>query len=130
MKRREEADVRAVVDPATVLAMQAGVEQIDVDPGVVDYCVALAAATRTHPAVEVGASPRGSLALVLLARAGAVLDGRDYVIPEDVKAIATAALSHRLTLTPQSWAGGMGAADVVETVLNRVAGPTTTRTER
>ena len=127
VRQREEASVEAVVDPATVLAMQAGVEQVQVDPDVVGYCVDLAAASRRHDAVEVGASPRGSLALVLVARARAVLDGRDYVLPEDVKQIAVSALAHRLTLTPQSWAGGTAPADVVNTLLARVAGPTSTR---
>ena len=105
-RQQEETSVRAVVDPPTVLAMQAGVEQVDVDPDVVRYCVALASATRQHPSVEVGASPRGSLALLLVARARAVLDGRDFVTPEDVKQVAVAALAHRITLNPQTWASG------------------------
>ncbi|HEY9291827.1 MAG TPA: MoxR family ATPase, partial [Microlunatus sp.] len=87
-RRREEAPVSTVVDAATVLAMQAGVEQVAVDRDVIGYCVDLTAGTRDHPAVEVGASPRGSLALMLVSRARAVIDGRDYVTPEDVKAIA------------------------------------------
>lgn len=122
-RRREETSVRARVDPATVLAMQAGVEAVEVDPDVVDYCVALAASTRTHDAVEVGASPRGSLGLVLVARALAVLDGRAYVTPEDVKEIAVATLAHRLTLTPQTWASGVQATDVVRSLLAQVPGP-------
>ena len=103
--------------------MQAGVETVDVDPDIVDYCVALAAGTRSHPAVEVGASPRGSLALLLVARALAVLDGRDFVTPEDVKEIAVSALAHRITLNPQTWASGTRAADVVRVVLGQVPGP-------
>ena len=99
-RRREETAVAAVVDPRPCCAMQAGVEQVAVDPDVVRYCVALAAATRAHPAVEVGASPRGSLALLLVARALAVLAGRDFVTPEDVKDVAVAALAHRITLNP------------------------------
>ncbi|MGI8457885.1 MAG: AAA family ATPase [Propionibacteriaceae bacterium] len=126
-RRREESVVATVVDPATVLAMQAGVEQVDVDPDIVAYCVDLAAASRQHTDVEVGASPRGSLALVLVARARAVLAGRDYVTPEDVKAIAVSALAHRLSLTPQSWAGGTLAADVVRELLGRVPGPSSAR---
>lgn len=122
-RRREETSVRARVDPATVLAMQAGVEAVEVDPDVVDYCVALASSTRTHAAVEVGASPRGSLGLVLVARALAVLDGRAYVTPEDVKEIAVATLAHRLTLSPQTWASGVQAADVVTSLLAQVPGP-------
>ncbi len=122
-RRHEETSVAAVVDPTTVLAMQAGVETVAVDPDIVDYCVALAASTRRHPAVEVGASPRGSLALVLVARALAVLSGRDFVTPEDVKAIGVPALAHRLTLNPQTWASGVQPTDVVESLLAQVPGP-------
>ena len=122
-RRTEEASVEPVVDSATVLAMQAGVELVDVDPDIVSYCVAVAASTRRHPGVEVGASPRGSLALLLVSRALAVLSGRDFVLPEDVKEIAVAALAHRITLTPQTWASGLQAADVVRTQLDQVPGP-------
>jgi MoxR-like ATPase len=126
-RRHEAAPVRTVVDAPTLLAMQAGVEAVTVDPDVVRYCVDLAAATRGHAAVEVGASPRGSQALVLVARALAVLSGRDFVAPEDVKAVAVPALAHRLTLTPQTWAAGVQPQDVVRGVLDRVPGPTTAR---
>ena len=115
--------VSAVVDAGTVRRMQAGVETVNVDPDIVDYCVALAAGTRRHPAVEVGASPRGSLALLLVSRARAVLRGRDFVLPEDVKEVAVAALAHRITLNPQTWATGVLASDVVATVLAQVPGP-------
>jgi len=126
-RRHEAADVRTIVDAATLLAMQAGVEAVAVEPDVVRYCVDLAAATRAHDAVELGASPRGSQALVLVARALAVLAGRDFVTPEDVKAVAVPALAHRLTLTPQTWASGMQSQDVVTRVLDSVPGPATTR---
>jgi len=122
-RRTEEANVNAIVDPGRVLAMQAGVEAVQVDPDIIRYCVDLASSTRRHPAVEVGASPRGSQALVLVARALAVLSGRDYVTPEDVKAIAVSALAHRLTLTPQSWATGLQPSDVIGTLLDQVPGP-------
>ena len=124
-RRQEETTVRPVVDPQTLLAMQAGVEAVEVDPDVLAYCVDLAAGTRAHPSVEVGASPRGSQSLVLVARAMAVLDGRDYVAPEDVKAIAVSALAHRLTLTPQTWASGIAPAAIVQALLETVAGPAT-----
>jgi MoxR-like ATPase len=125
-RRREEASVDPVVDPETVLAMQAGVEAVDVDPDVVRYCVDLAASTRQHPAVELGASPRGSQSLVLVARSLAVLSGRDFVTPEDVKEIAVSALAHRLTLTPQTWATGLQPSDVIGTLLAQVPGPAVT----
>ncbi|KGM08298.1 ATPase, partial [Cellulomonas bogoriensis 69B4 = DSM 16987] len=129
-RRREEAPVRTVVDAATLLAMQAGVEAVHVDPDVVGYCVDLAAATRSHDSVEVGASPRGSQALVLVARALAVLSGRNFVAPEDVKTVAVAALAHRITLTPATWAAGVAAEDVVREVTARVPTPATTREDR
>ncbi|MDD9205084.1 MoxR family ATPase, partial [Georgenia sp. 10Sc9-8] len=124
-RRREAADVARVVGPDEVLGMQAGVEAVGVDPDVLRYCVDLAAATRGHEAVEVGASPRGSQALVLVARALAVLDGRDYLLPEDVKAVAVPALAHRLTLTATSWASGVQAEQVVTALLRSVPTPTT-----
>lgn len=123
-RRREETSVGTVVDSPTLLAMQAGVEAVDVDKDVMRYCVDLATATRLHSAVEVGASPRGSLALMLVSRAAAVLAGRDYVVPEDIKEVAVSALAHRLTLTPQAWAGGTQAEDIVSVLLDEVAGPT------
>jgi MoxR-like ATPase len=126
VRRRQEAvDVPTVVDAATVRRMQAGVEHVDVDPDVAAYCVALAAATRTHSAVEVGASPRGSLALLLVGRALAVLDGRTVVLPEDVKAAAPAVLEHRLTLGVQTWSGTVTPATVVQEVLATVPTPAT-----
>ncbi len=87
--------------------------------------MALAAATRTHSAVEVGASPRGSLALLLVARALAVLDGRGTVLPEDVKQVAPAVLAHRLSLGVQTWNGTVTAASVVADVLRTTPAPTT-----
>lgn len=124
-RRREEAPVTRVVDARTLLAMQAGIEEVRVDADIVRYCVNLAAATRGHESVEVGASPRGSQALMVVARALAVLSGRRFVAPEDVKAVAVAALSHRITLTAATWAAGVAAEDVVRDVLARVPGPST-----
>ncbi|MGC3953319.1 MAG: MoxR family ATPase [Propionicimonas sp.] len=126
-RQQEAAPVSQVIDAATVLALQAGVEALPVDPDVIAYCVDLAAATRRHPALEVGASPRGSQNLVLLARAVAALDGRDYVLPEDVKRVAVPVLAHRLTLTPTAWASGHRPEAVVEELLGSVAGPATVR---
>jgi MoxR-like ATPase len=129
-RRHEEVEVARVVDPQTLLAMQAGVEHVAVDRDVLRYCVDLAAATRRHPAVEVGASPRGTQALVLVARGAAVLSGRGFVTPEDVKSIAVPALAHRLTLTPQAWAQGTQPEAVVTSLLDQVAGPTSAPSAR
>ncbi len=122
-RRQEAAPVARVVDAETLLAMQAAVERVRVDPDVVGYCVDLAAASRRHDAVEVGASPRGSQTLVLVARALAVLSGRRFVAPEDVKEVAVPVLAHRITLTPAAWASGVVPEDVVRQVVGQVAGP-------
>jgi MoxR-like ATPase len=122
-RRRERADVTPVVDAETLTRMQSGVETVTVDGDVVRYCVDLAEATRSHSAIAVGASPRGSQALLLMGRSLAVIAGRDFVLPEDVKRVAVAVLAHRLSLTTQSWAAGTNAADLVAEIVERVPGP-------
>ncbi len=126
-RKREETSVRQVVERGALTAMQAGVEELPVDPDIVGYCVDLVAASRAHAAVEIGASPRGAISLVLVARARAVLGGRDFVTPEDVKAVAVPVLAHRMTLTAQSWASGLSAQDVVVGLLDAVPTPATAR---
>lgn len=126
-RQTERADVSAVVSPQDLLAMRAGVEAVPVDRDIARYCVELTAATRHHSAVDVGASPRGSQALMLLSRARAVIEGRSYVTPEDVKAIAIPALAHRLTLTANTWATGLKSESVVAELLTTVPGPATVR---
>src|SRR5690349_10456071 len=122
-RRQEEAEVPAVVDAATLLGMQAAMEEVVVETSVGGYIVALTAATRAHPNVLVGASPRGSLALLLLARAWAALSGRTYVVPEDVKTVAVPALAHRITLRPELWLRRVEPATVVADVLERTPVP-------
>ena len=90
--------------------MQAAVETVTVEESVGRYCVALAAATRDHSQVLMGASPRGALALMLTGRAHAVIHGRDYVVPEDVKAVAPSVLAHRITVRPELWMSDVSAA--------------------
>ncbi|BBE23254.1 MoxR-like ATPase [Arthrobacter sp. MN05-02] len=124
-RRREETSVESVTTADGLLRLQAAAESVGVDDDVIDYAVRLTAATRSHPAVEVGASPRGSQALVLLGRALAVLDGRGFVLPEDVKEGAVAVLAHRLTLTPSSWAQGVAPETVVRDVLAQIPTPST-----
>ncbi len=126
-RRREETEVEPVLDAARVRRLQHGVEQVAVDDDVLRYCVDLASATRAHAAVEVGASPRGAQALVLVGRALAVLDGRDFVLPEDIKECAVPALAHRLTLRPETWTSGVTGVEVVTELLGRVAGPASAR---
>jgi MoxR-like ATPase len=122
-RRQEEATLTAVVDAATLRGMQAALEDVVVEDSIGRYIVALTAATREHPSVLVGASPRGSLALLLLSRARAALAGRDYVIPEDVKAVAVPALAHRITLRPEMWLRRVDPGFVVGEVLAQTPVP-------
>ncbi|GAB3234199.1 MoxR family ATPase [Micromonospora halotolerans] len=122
-RRREEAEIKPVVDSGTLRAMQAALEDVVVEDSIGRYIVALTAATREHPSVLVGASPRGSLALLLLSRVRAVLDNRDYVVPEDVKAVAAPALAHRITLRPEMWLRRVDPSFVVGEVLESTPAP-------
>jgi MoxR-like ATPase len=122
-RQREEQTLRAVADPATLLAMQAAIETVTVDDAITRYCVDLASATRSHAQILVGASPRGALGLLLSARSLAVVRGRDYVVPEDVKAVAHAVLQHRLTLKPELWMSRVTSGTVVTDVLGSVPAP-------
>jgi MoxR-like ATPase len=112
-----------VVDRDTLLAMQRAIEQVHVAESVRVYCVDIVAATRRSPSAAVGASPRGSLALLKLARANAALSGRDYVLPDDVKSVAVPALAHRIVLRPELWVQKVSAEDVVRDVLETVPTP-------
>jgi MoxR-like ATPase len=127
-RRREEVVLPPVTDAAGLLSMQAAVESVEVDPAVGRYCVALVEATRHHDQVLIGASPRGSLGLVLSARALAVLKGRDFVLPEDVKEVAKPVLAHRITVKPELWMTSVSGSTVIEATLDRV--PTPAPTER
>jgi MoxR-like ATPase len=130
--RRQSPDitVAAVVDADGLRAIQAAVERVHVDEDIARYCVDLARATRAASNVAVGASPRGSQSLVLLGRALAALDGRDYVRPDDIKRIGVAVLAHRLTLTPQAWAQGVDPRSIVESVLASTPVPPTVSAAR
>jgi len=122
-RRQEEQRLRAVIDAPTLCAMQEAIERVTVDESVGRYCVELAAATRSHPHTLMGSSPRGSLALMLVARSFAVVAGRDFVIPEDVKAVAVAVLAHRIAVKPELWMSGASGPSVVAAVLGSVATP-------
>ncbi len=123
-RRREDAvSVVPVVSRADLLAMQASLEDIHVAPVVERYIVDLVQATRADHRVGLGASPRGTLALLKLARALAALSRRDFVLPDDVKAMAVPALAHRLVLRPELWAARVSAAQVVEGLLTQVPTP-------
>jgi MoxR-like ATPase len=129
-RRREEVVLDPVTDAAGLAGMQAAVETVEVDESVGRYCVDLAAATRGHADVLTGASPRGSLGLLLTARAFAVMRGRDYVVPEDVKAVAKPVLAHRITVRPELWMTDASGHRVVEQVLGQVPTPATLEGQR
>jgi MoxR-like ATPase len=122
-RRREQVVLEPVVDAATLRRAQLAMENVAVEDSVTGYIVDLVAATREHRHVQVGASPRGSLALLLTARARAVMAGRDYVIPEDVKTVAPAALSHRISLRPELWLRRVDPGEVVAEVCANTPAP-------
>jgi MoxR-like ATPase len=119
----EDIELQAVIDRETLLEMQRAVEAVYVADEIREYCVDLVVATRASQSAAVGASPRGSLALLKLARCRAALNGRDFVLPDDVKAIAVPALAHRLVLRPELWVQRITAEDVVREVLETVPTP-------
>jgi MoxR-like ATPase len=119
----DEVELGPVVDRATLLDLQAAVERVHVSEPIGAYMVDVVRATRDASAIQVGASPRGSLALLKLARAKAAVAGRDFVTPEDVKAVAVPALAHRLTLRPELWVQRISAEDVVRERLETVPTP-------
>jgi len=119
----DEIELSAVVDSATLLSMQRALEQVHVSDAIGGYIVDLVTATRDSKQLAVGASPRGSLALLKLSRAKAAVDGRDFVVPEDVKAVAVPALAHRLTLRPELWVQRIRGEDIVAEALETVPTP-------
>jgi len=123
LRRTDDTFVPPVTTREQVRELQAAVEDVHLDPAIEAYIVEIVASTRTHSQVEIGASPRGSLALLKLSRARAALAGRDFVTPDDVKAVAIPALAHRLILKPDPWIRGVRTPGIVADVLNRTAVP-------
>lgn len=119
-----DVELRPVVTRDLFIAMQRAVEDVHVDPPLIAYALDLVTATRDEPDIAIGASPRGSLALVTLARAWALVRGRDYVGPDDIRTLAIPTLSHRVTLDDEAWVRGTVADDVVRRVIDRVPAPT------
>jgi MoxR-like ATPase len=122
-RQRDEVDIQNITDAQTLLGMRAAVETVFVDPDIENYIARLVHATREDKRVAVGASPRGSLALLKLARAAAALNGRAYVIPDDVKAFIYPALSHRLIMQPEYWMKRQAAHDVLVSILASIPVP-------
>jgi MoxR-like ATPase len=129
-RRQERLDLRAVIDRATFVAMQASLEDVYVSDAVGQYVVAIVRSTRERGTVSVGASPRGTLAVTLAARAVAVLRERDFVTPDDVKTVAVPALAHRVTLRPELWMRGTRPEQVVRECLDSVPAPPPEHSER
>jgi MoxR-like ATPase len=122
-RKEDRLDVLPVLDLARFRAVQRAVEEVELDPALEAYAVELVNATRTDARVEVGASPRGSLALLKLGRARALLSGRDYAIPDDLKGVAVPGLAHRLMIKPEPWIRGVRGGQVVREALDRVPVP-------
>ncbi len=119
----DDYKVEPTMTPEIFLDAQKVVEEVHFDDTIKDYAVELVQKTRTHVLVGLGASPRGSLAILHLSRAKAALAGRDYVIPEDVKSVAVPALSHRLLLKSGTWLAGTKAEEIIRGILDETKAP-------
>jgi len=122
-RRGDDASIEPVTTPEEIRSLQAAIEDVHVEPAIEGYMVDIVAATRAHTQVEVGASPRGSLALLKVSRARAAIAGRDFVTPDDVKAVAMPALAHRIILKPDPWIRGVRTSSVLADVLGQVPVP-------
>lgn len=122
-RREDEIRLRRLTDAGELKAMREAVESVHIDPDVARYIVALVQASRTETRAAAGASPRASLSLLKLSRARAAMEGRDFVIPDDVKFIIREVLIHRLLLKPDMWAVGIAVKNVVEAIVNSVPVP-------
>jgi len=122
-RQEDEVVLTQVIDRMTLLEMQAAVELVHVEPSVGRYMIDIVTATRASTSLAVGASPRGSLALLKLSRCRAALQRRDFVTPDDVKAVAVPALAHRLLLKPELWVQRRSGEDIVRETLETVPTP-------
>jgi MoxR-like ATPase len=122
-RKTEAVEVPTVGTPAAMLDLQRAVEDVELDASVANYIVDLVRSTREDSRSEVGSSPRGSLALQKLSRARALIQGRDFVLPDDVKAFAIAALAHRVIVKPEPWIRGIRGEAVVRAAVERTAVP-------
>lgn len=127
-RQQEEVEIHQVTDAHTLMDMRKTVEAVHVDPDIERYIASLVHATRLDKRVSVGASPRGSLALLKLARANAVLDGRLYTIPDDVKDFCLPALTHRLILEPEFWMKRQAVTDILNGLLREIPVPVIDKT--
>ncbi|MEE8593509.1 MAG: MoxR family ATPase [Candidatus Bipolaricaulota bacterium] len=117
-RKQDEITLDTMSSAEELLAMRAATETVMVHPDLEKYIVSIVASTRKHQNIHVGASPRGSLALIKLARANAAIDGRDFVIPDDVKNFTVQALAHRLILSPELWSKRVTESDIVQSIVS------------
>ena len=122
-RKQDVMIVNKLLEAEQFMELQQLTESVTVVPDILKYIVNIVQATRTHDKLEVGASPRGSLALLALSRASAVFHGRNYVIPEDVKVFAVPALAHRLILKSSEWLGGNVVEEIIEEILSKTVAP-------
>lgn len=122
-RRSDDSQIQMVCEKEKVREMQIAVEGVHMDDAIAEYIVSIVASTRTNSQVEVGASPRGSLALMKLSSALAALRGRDFVLPDDVKAVAVPALAHRLILGADPWVRGVRPEGIIDGVLREIPVP-------
>ncbi|MGI0131589.1 MAG: AAA family ATPase [Thermoplasmata archaeon] len=122
-RKSDDATVPVVLSADQFRAIQRAAEDVTIDPAIEGYVVEVVASTRLDPRAEVGASPRGSLALLKLARARALFEGRDYVVPDDVKSLALPALAHRVLVKPEPWIRGVRGAQIVQGAIDKVPVP-------
>lgn len=122
-RKTDDIAIAPVLTLAQFLELQRAAEDVEADPAIEEYVVGVVGQTRHDSRVEVGSSPRGSLALLKVARAKALLEGRSFVVPDDVKSFAQAALAHRITIRPEPWIRGVRGSQVVEAALEHVPVP-------
>jgi len=122
-RKRDEFDVEPIVNPEELIAMQRSIEDVYVSDPILQYITDLVRNTRSHPQVEVGSSPRGTLALMKLSMARALHCNRDYVLPDDVKCVAVPALAHRIILKPEPWIQGVKTESVIENIISKTPVP-------
>jgi MoxR-like ATPase len=123
LRKTDNINLKQVADPATVVEMQTAVEQVHVDDDILHYIAEIVQATRSHQRIEIGASPRGSLAILKLSRARAFYNGRDYVTPDDVKKVSVPALCHRLIFKTEYWFRGITPETVIQQILTEIPVP-------
>ncbi len=123
VRKKEDVDINQIASPQQVIEMQAAIEGVHVESDIEDYIARIVQNTRKHGQVEVGASPRGSLALMRLSMARAALNGRDYVLPDDIKEMSVPALSHRIILKPDPWIKGIKTETIIEKVMSDIPVP-------